>query len=96
MHSTTVPDEPSVSLFNPSTRQAISADIDCLDVYPPPPGQTIDYDYAVNAVLNALSEDHHRSRRLKQIPVRVHGHPPLPENTRRMLADRFGPIEGGS
>ena len=51
--------------------------------------QTLDYDYAVNSVLNALSEDHHRSRSLKKIPVRIHGQLLLPENTRRMLADRF-------
>ena len=89
MSSATAPDELSVSLFDPANRQARSADIDHLDLYPPPPGQTLDYDYAVNSVLNALSEDHHRSRPLKKIPVRIHGRPPLPENTRRMLADRF-------
>lgn len=71
---------------------ARSADIDRLDIHPSPPGQTLDYDYAVNAVLNAVSEDHHRSQPLKRIPVRIHGPPPLPENTRRMLADRFGRI----
>lgn len=94
MPSATETGELSVSLFNPITRQTKSADIDRLDLHPPIDGQTLDYDYAVNAVLNALSEDHHRSRRLKQIPVRIHGRLSLPENTHRMLADRFGRIEG--
>jgi len=85
--------ERSAPLFDPASRKARSADIDRLELYEPPPGVILDYDYAVNAVLNAPSEDHHRSRRFKQIPVRIHGHPPLPENTRRMLADRFGRIE---
>ncbi|MGH8550658.1 MAG: HEAT repeat domain-containing protein [Methylococcales bacterium] len=91
--SAVAPDEWNVSLFNPIARQTISADIDRLDLYPPPLGKTIDYDYTVNAVLNALSEDHHRIRPLKQIPVWIHGRPPLPENTRRMLADRFGSVK---
>lgn len=92
--SATAAGELNVSIFDPASRQARSADIDYLDIYPPPPGQTLDYDYAVNAVLIALSEDHHRSRPLKKIPVWVHGQPPLPENTRRVLADHFGHIEG--
>jgi len=87
--SVTAPGELSISLFDPANRQARSADIDRLDLYPPLPDQTLDYDYAVNSVLNALSEDHHRSRPLKKIPVRIHGQLSLPENTRRMLADRF-------
>jgi hypothetical protein len=89
MPSATASGELSVSLFNPDSRQACSADIDRLDLYPPLPDQTLDYDYAVNSVLNALSEDHHRSRALKKIPVRIHDQLSLPENTRRMLADRF-------
>jgi hypothetical protein len=88
----TAPGELSISLFDSASRQARSADIDRLDLYSPLPDQTLDYDYAVNSVLNALSEGHHRSRPLKRIPVRIHGQPPLPENTRRMLADRFGRI----
>jgi hypothetical protein len=52
MPSAAVPDELNISLFDPASRQARSADIDRLDLYPPPPGQTLDYDYAVNAVLN--------------------------------------------
>ncbi len=87
--SATAPGELSISLFDSASRQARSADIDRLDLYPPSLGQTLDYDYAVNSVLNALSEDHHRSRPLKKIPVRIHDQLSLPENTRRMLADRF-------
>ena len=89
MPSATAPSELNLSLFDPASRQACSADIDRLDLYPPSPGQTLDYDYAVNLVLNALSEDHHRRRPLKKIPVRIQGQLSLPENTRRMLTDRF-------
>jgi len=87
MPFTTATGELSISLFDQANRQARSAEIDRLDLHPPP-GQTLDYDYAVNSVVNALSEDHHRRQPLKRIPVRIHGHPPLPENTRRRLADR--------
>ena len=89
MPSATAPGEMSVSLFDPASRQARSADIDRLDLYPPLLGQTLDYDYAVNSVLNALSEDHHRSRPLKKISVRIHDQLLLPENTRHRLADRL-------
>ncbi len=85
--------ELNISLYDPDSRKAISADIDRLALYPPPPGQTLDYDYAVNAVLIALSEDHHRSQPLKKIRVRIVVPYPLPENTLRMLGDRFGPLE---
>ena len=85
--------ELNISLYDPDSRKAISADIDRLALYPSPPGQTLDYDYAVNAVLIALSEDHHRHQSLKKIRVRIVVPYPLPENTLRMLADRFGPLE---
>jgi len=87
------PDELNISLFDPDSRKAISADIDRLAIYPPPTGQSLDYNYAVNKVLDALSDDHQRRRHLRKIPVYIHGSLTLPENTRRMLARRFGRIQ---
>jgi len=52
----------------------------------------MDYDYAVNAVIIALSEDHNRPRPLSKVPVTLYGNPPLNENSRRLLAKEFGKI----
>ncbi|RKZ92609.1 MAG: hypothetical protein DRR19_03725 [Candidatus Parabeggiatoa sp. nov. 1] len=84
----------AVSLFSNTERKARSADIDQMVIrHKPLPDQTMDYDYAVNAVLIALSDDHNRTRPLKQVPVTLHGNPPLSENTRRILANQFGQIK---
>jgi hypothetical protein len=85
-------DERHVLLYEAATGQAISADIDRLDLYPPPPGTGLDWDHAVNAVVNALSEDHHRSHPLKRIPVRLHGGLVLPANARRVLDAHFANV----
>jgi len=39
--------------------------------------------------VNALSEDHARSRPLKKIAAKIAPNLSLPDNTRRLLADRF-------
>jgi hypothetical protein len=85
-------DERHVLLYEPATGRAISADIDRLDLYPPPPGTALDWDHAVNAVVNALSEDHRRSHPLKRIPVRLHGGLMLPANARRVLDAHFANV----
>jgi len=79
-----------VKLFSNTERQARNADIDRLEIHA---GQKMDYDYAVNAVIIALSEDHNRPRPLSKVPVTLYGNPPLNENSRRLLAKEFGPIK---
>jgi len=82
----------AVNLFSNPERQASNADIERLYIHSPL-GETIDYDYAVNAVIIALSEDHNRPRPLKKVPVTLYGNPPLSENTRRILAKEFGKVK---
>jgi hypothetical protein len=50
------------------------------------------YDYAVNTMIIALSEDHNRPRPLKKVPVMLYGNPPISKNTRNILAKEFGQI----
>jgi hypothetical protein len=83
----------AVKLFPNAKGKARSADIDRLEIHELPPGETLNYDYAVNAVLIALSNDHGRKRPLKKVPVTIYGNPPLSENTRRLLANEFGEIK---
>jgi hypothetical protein len=81
-----------VLLYAPESARGISADIDQLDLYPPQSGTALDWDHAINAVVNALTEDHDRTHPLERIPVRIHAGLMLPENARRVLAAHFGPV----
>ncbi|MCP4695954.1 MAG: hypothetical protein GY862_03755 [Gammaproteobacteria bacterium] len=85
----------AVSLFDTAERIALSADIDRLEIHPSSGATEQDYDYAVTAVDIALSNDPHRTRKLKQIPIILHGNPPLSENTRRILKNHFRRVETG-
>jgi HEAT repeat protein len=83
----------AVKLFPNAEGKARSADIDLLEIQEPRPGETIDYDYAINAVIIALSEDMGRQKPLKEIPVIIRGNPPLSKNSRSILANKFGRIK---
>jgi HEAT repeat protein len=85
-------DERRLLLYDPATGRAISADIDQLELHPPPPGVPFEWDHAVNAIVNALTEDHRRSHPLKDIPVFSHAGLTLPENARRVLTAHLGPV----
>ncbi|MCP4701737.1 MAG: hypothetical protein GY862_33495 [Gammaproteobacteria bacterium] len=82
-----------VSLFSFVDKQERSADIDRLEIHSPSSVTEQNYDHAVTAVDIALSNDPHRTRKLEQIPVILHGSPPLSENTLRILRNHFMRVE---
>ena len=79
-----------VNLWFESDKKARNADIDVLEIHE---SNGINYDYAVNAVLNVLKNDVSRPRKyVKNIPVVIRGNPPLSENSRMILKHEFGGI----
>ena len=82
-----------VNLWFESDKKTRNADIDVLEIHE---SNGINYDYAVNAVLNVLKNDVSRPRKyVKGIPVIIRGNPPLSENSRMILEHEFGGIRHG-
>jgi HEAT repeat protein len=78
-------------LWSESDQQACNADIDRLVIEE---GPIANYERAVNAVILALKNDISRpSTWCKQIPVEIHGNPPLSVAALRMLKDAFGKVQ---
>ena len=79
-----------VNLWFESDKKTRNADIDVLEIHE---SNGINYDYAVNAVLNVLKNDVSRPRKyVKGIPVIIGGNPPLSENSLSIMKNEFGGI----
>lgn len=80
-----------VNLWAEAQKAARNADIDLLEIRN---SSNITYDYAINAVWVALTNDASRPRKyVKRIPVILKDNPPLSENSRRILEREFGGIK---
>ncbi|MCP4345360.1 MAG: hypothetical protein GY795_07520 [Desulfobacterales bacterium] len=80
-----------ISLWSEKSKTARNADIDILEIRN---AKGINYDYAINAVLMALKNDTFRPMEyIKQIPVVIHGNPPISEGAMRILKHEFKEVK---
>ncbi len=86
----TIDEKVYISLWSEAQKKARNADIDILEIRH---AKSISYDYAVNAVLITLKNDASRpGEYVKQVPVVIHGNPPIPEGVMTILRHEFGEI----
>ena len=74
-----------VALWDAKTKKPVYADISVIEVRA---GAEMDYDWAINAVLDELRNDERNQDQV--LPVEIHGDPPLHPNSLRLLKEITG------